>query len=268
MEKRKSESKEKLTSDAIQKKLHKASTDKLLALDLSNLNITEIPQNLLNLQLLEHLYLKGNFIETLPSDFFLKLKRLLWLDLRCNKLQNLPISVGQHKCLKTLLLGDNQLQYIPAELGLVQTLTGLNIGNNPLVDPPPNVVKKGIYEVKNYFLKKLGVKETPNVIVDTDSDDDSSDEDVTNAKEKARKTSTKEKWKNDDLELRRSYSEDLIHKIKEVPGPQCYSATLPLSYNGTCNVNAPHSAGTPCWFVHRPWTTGVFFTKKNNNETL
>jgi len=266
MEKRRKQSKETITFDNIQKKIHEASSDKLLALDLSNLNISEIPQSILSLHLLEHLYLKGNLIETLPIDFFTKLRSLVWLDLRCNKLQHIPVSVGQHKCLKTLLLGDNKLEYIPAELGLVKSLTGLNIGNNPLIDPPPNVVKKGIYEVKKYFLIKLDINETSKKI-ETDSDEDSSDEDIMNTKVETRKISTKEKWKNNNLELRRSYSEDGIRRSKEVPPPQCYSATLPQSFDGTCNVNGPHSAGTPCWFVHRPWTTGIFFTKRNNSET-
>lgn len=268
MEKRRKDSQSTVTLDSVENKIQQASIDKSLALDLSNLNITEIPESLLNLQHLEHLYLKENFIQTLPNDFFIKLRNLLWLDMRCNKLQNFPVSVGQHKCLKTLLLGDNNLQCIPAEIGLLKSLTGLNVGNNPLVDPPQSVVKKGVFEVKNYFLGKLGFKETPKKL-DIDPEEDSSDEEVTLEKEELcnRSTSLKERWKNDDFEHIRSHSEKGARKPRDFSDPQCYS-TLPDCYEGTCNVHGPHSSGSPCWFIHRPWTTGVFFTRSKNNETL
>lgn len=268
MEKQRKNVKDPITSGTVSKTIQQALMDKLLSLDLSYLNITEIPSTLISLHQLQHLYLKGNTIESLPEDFFIELRSLLWLDLRCNRLQSLPVSVGQHKHLKNLLLGDNKLEYLPAELALVTTLTGLNLVNNPLVDPPQHIVDKGIHEIKVYFLSKLGIKDTSKKL-DLESDDETSDptEAVPQAVQPC-KVSLKEKWKNSSMEYSRSYSEEGLLRPRDSSGSYCYNTALMHSYDLKCDINGPNvDSGSPCWFIHRPWTTGVFFTRTKNHET-
>ncbi|KAG8135466.1 hypothetical protein E2320_008485, partial [Naja naja] len=72
------------------------------------------------------------------------LSNLTWLDLRYNKLKELPSGIGCHKQLKTLLLERNPIKRLPVELGKVASLTALNLRNCPLEFPPLEVIQKGL----------------------------------------------------------------------------------------------------------------------------
>lgn len=85
--------------------------------DNSNKNLEEVPKKVLEMYNLKMLYLEGNLIESLPDDFFDKLSRLTWLDLRRNKLKTIPSGVANHSFLETLLLQDNQIEALPNEIG-------------------------------------------------------------------------------------------------------------------------------------------------------
>ena len=102
-------------------------------LDLSKRNIKELPSELLELTSLQvknlktslHLfrfvsilYLEGNKLIQLPSDLFLRLPHLKWLDLRHNQLTSIPNDgLLKHRSLQHLLLSGNRLQTLPCELG-------------------------------------------------------------------------------------------------------------------------------------------------------
>lgn len=59
----------------------------------------------------------GNKIEEIPDNLFLNLKKLVWLDLRNNKLKTIPQTIANHASLETLLLRDNNIEKLPLELG-------------------------------------------------------------------------------------------------------------------------------------------------------
>ena len=143
---------------AVRKSFEIASRKKLDGLDLIRKQIQQIPSGLdkFDLSNLKFLYLEGNIISFLPEDFFPCLASLEWLDLRNNILCEIPRNIGEHKKLKTLLLGRNQLKFLPAELGLVKTLTGLNLSDNPLEEPPQTILMKGFLLFKCIYLKGLG----------------------------------------------------------------------------------------------------------------
>lgn len=63
------------------------------------------------------LYLEKNQIEVIPNELFIHLPKLVWLDLRSNRLKTLPETIAHHQCLETLLLRDNDMQMLPMELG-------------------------------------------------------------------------------------------------------------------------------------------------------
>lgn len=85
--------------------------------DHSNKKLVKVPEPVLEMFNLKMLYLEGNALEVLPDDFFDKLKKLAWLDLRRNRLTTIPTNIADHQSLETLLLQDNKIEELPNELG-------------------------------------------------------------------------------------------------------------------------------------------------------
>ncbi|XP_071949140.1 uncharacterized protein [Antedon mediterranea] len=126
------------------------------SVDLAGKGMIYFPEELLELDKIEVLYLEGNKLTELPSTLFESLPNLRWLDLRNNQLQELPPSIGEHKHLKTLLIEGNQISMLPVELGFLKTLSGLNLRNNPLEFPPKEVTDQGVNSILR-FLREISV---------------------------------------------------------------------------------------------------------------
>lgn len=130
-------------------------------LDLSNMDITELPDTLGQLFQLKALILYGNQLATLPESLK-ELDQLTHLDLSSNQLTALPDSLGQLTQLTSLDLSRNQLTTLPASLrkstnlkrldifhnnfailpewlGDLKNLTDLIINDNQIVDLPDSV---------------------------------------------------------------------------------------------------------------------------------
>ncbi|XP_072897947.1 uncharacterized protein [Hemitrygon akajei] len=112
---------------------------------------------------IEHLYLEGNLLQELPEELFDHLPHLVWLDLRKNRLQKIPTRIGNHRCLRTLLLETNPLRELPVELGNVSTLKALNLRNCPLHFPPSDVVNLGTQIILS-FLREQATKSLPETL--------------------------------------------------------------------------------------------------------
>ena len=84
-------------------------------LDLSNLQLTELPPEIGNLHSLQELNLWGN------------------------KLSSLPPEIGNLSNLQTLYLGDNQLSSLPPEIGNLNNLHKLYLGSNQLSSYRPKL---------------------------------------------------------------------------------------------------------------------------------
>ncbi|KAK9871746.1 hypothetical protein WA026_014200 [Henosepilachna vigintioctopunctata] len=119
--------------------------------DQSKQKLTQIPDNLLKMYNLKMLYLEGNEIECLPEDFFVKLDKLNWLDLRNNKLKLIPKNIAYHQSLENLLLSNNYLEKLPNELGLVPKLKVLQISQNPLIYPSRSIITDGVQAICTYL---------------------------------------------------------------------------------------------------------------------
>eukprot|EP00043_Microstomoeca_roanoka_P028114 m.16916 g.16916 ORF g.16916 m.16916 type:complete len:311 (-) comp8178_c0_seq1:218-1150(-) len=120
-------------------------------LDLEGLGLTEVPVEVLRLSQLRGLYLSSNAIDRLPDDLFLALPQLIYLDLRNNRITQLPKTISHAKNLKTLLLGNNRITSLPAELGDLQALTGLNLAGNPIFLPPDEITHQGVNAIKAFL---------------------------------------------------------------------------------------------------------------------
>uniref|UniRef100_A0A4W3JVS1 Leucine-rich repeat-containing protein 27 n=2 Tax=Callorhinchus milii TaxID=7868 RepID=A0A4W3JVS1_CALMI len=102
----------------------------------------------------QNLYLEGNVLASLPENLFYQLPNLIWLDLRNNKLTSLPSSIGDHRCLRTLLLEGNPIRKLPVELGNLTSLKAINLRNCPIEFPPDNVLHQGLSAILE-FLRKI-----------------------------------------------------------------------------------------------------------------
>ena len=219
-------------------------------LDLNRNGIQQIPQGLdvFDLSRLKYLYLKGNAICLIPGDFFTCLHGLEWLDLRNNKVQEIPRSVGEHKNLKTLLLGRNKLTFLPTELGFIRTLTGLNLSNNPLEDPLQFVINRGVRAIKHYLLAKLRLKTE-------DYQSDGSESDYKRAEREGNNLQTD--YKEEAKESKGSDGQ-ITEGDPTTQPPLCTREVM--SYYGALLGDNSKS------YIFKPWKTGVL--KKEENSYL
>ena len=129
----------------------------LIWLDLSNNQLSSLPKYLGNLNNLIWLYLGYNQLSSL-SESLGNLNNLTWLYLEYNQLSSLPESLGNLTGLIGLGLGKNQLSNLPESLGNLTNLTWLDVGYNPLVNPPIGILNRGTKAIKNYLrqLKEEG----------------------------------------------------------------------------------------------------------------
>ncbi|XP_033005237.1 leucine-rich repeat-containing protein 27 isoform X5 [Lacerta agilis] len=104
------------SSSRICQALDKLESDSTVSLDLSRKDLQHLTDDIYKLLNLRHLHLEGNVLSVVPEDFFQNVPNLVWLDLRYNKIKELPPGIGCHKQLKTLLLERNPIKRLPVEL--------------------------------------------------------------------------------------------------------------------------------------------------------
>ncbi|XP_028391122.1 leucine-rich repeat-containing protein 27-like isoform X2 [Dendronephthya gigantea] len=169
--------------DLVIRMINSASALRSETLDLGSKCIYKIPNEILNLKHLESLHLQSNYITELPDEFFLKLTNLKWLDLRNNRLSSLPVSVGKHRTLRSLLLEGNSLTHLPCELGMTRSICGLSLSGNPLEFPPSEIIQKGTKEILKYLREMCDnsawTKDEVNPLPGAQSDEESDDTDNT-----------------------------------------------------------------------------------------
>ncbi|XP_048362110.1 leucine-rich repeat-containing protein 27 isoform X2 [Sphaerodactylus townsendi] len=141
------------SSASIRQSLENLLSSSSVSLDLSKKDLQHLTEDIYKLLNLKNLYLEGNALSVIPEDFFQHLPNLVWLDLRYNRIKELPPGIGCHKQLKTLLLERNPIKRLPVELGNVNSLTALNLRHCPLEFPPTEVVQKGLPVILSFLQK-------------------------------------------------------------------------------------------------------------------
>ncbi|ASS49470.1 MAG: hypothetical protein A3D31_02875 [Candidatus Fluviicola riflensis] len=106
---------------------------KITRLDLSETELTELPNRLYKLTALEYLNLSTNKLAHVAPELG-QLTRLSYLDLSHNQLSQLPTTFKQLKYLQELYLGDNQLTALPKNFLNLPFLVKLDLSHNSLTD--------------------------------------------------------------------------------------------------------------------------------------
>ncbi|WP_427161231.1 COR domain-containing protein [Aliinostoc sp. HNIBRCY26] len=121
------------TPPDVRKKIKDAKEKQLEKLDLSRLNLTEIPVEVFELEWLEHLDLRDNDIRNIPAAIT-SLRNLTWLDLGNSRLRQIPEAITKLKNLTTLYLRNTEITQIPETITHLQNLTTLYLRNNRITE--------------------------------------------------------------------------------------------------------------------------------------
>ncbi|MCP4344834.1 MAG: GTP-binding protein, partial [Desulfobacterales bacterium] len=108
------------------------------ALDLSHIQLAQLPPKIFELKNLQALNLSNNQLAQLPPEIS-ELINLQTLDLTGNQLTQLPPEISELINLQTLDLGFNQLTQLPPEISELKNLRSLYMSSNQLIQLPPEI---------------------------------------------------------------------------------------------------------------------------------
>ncbi|EEY53634.1 uncharacterized protein PITG_07321 [Phytophthora infestans T30-4] len=151
-------SKNSLTTDAVTAMLASGTragiSSSLKELDLRNNVLTDIPQNLQNLQAMDTLLLSFNRIKGLNGFPWSSMSQLSVLSIAHNRLESCG-TVYQAPKLTSLSLENNELRQIPAEFALCENLRALYLGGNPQRGIRAHILNSGTEAVLKYLRNRL-----------------------------------------------------------------------------------------------------------------
>ncbi len=134
--------------------ISKAISEKLGYIDLSFLSLTEVPQEIGELEWLYEINLSHNFLSRLP-DTFRKLKRLQVLDLSYNffnGIESLPFDTYDNLSIQEIDISNNNIQKFPNELFNLDYLEEVYLENNPVQNKVPlEIWTAGFTSISNYL---------------------------------------------------------------------------------------------------------------------
>lgn len=122
--------------------------------DLSFMDLTEIPEQIFQLSKLKRLEITDNNISDIPECFF-NLSNLEYLDFSRNKIHQIPSSISKLSNLKVLKISGNLLESIPLDLFSNIELTQLNFSDNQINSIPSEIIKLSNIEYLNFSNNEL-----------------------------------------------------------------------------------------------------------------
>lgn len=123
----------------------------IIGLDLSGLNLKEIPDCIQRLKHLEIFSLVGNSIEEIP-DWIGKLKLLKQLIVVNNKIKEVTKLIGKLLSLEVLNLAQNELEELPESIGNLFSLKELVLYNNQLKNLPYTI--ENLSSLEKIFIQR------------------------------------------------------------------------------------------------------------------
>jgi Leucine-rich repeat (LRR) protein len=116
----------------------------IIRLDLSGNRLQNLPAEIGRLSNLEELYIEDNMLTgTLPAEIRM-MRNLRVLDVSGNQLTGIPAEIGQLENLAALDLSSNNLSTYPNELLNLQNLEILNISNNNFNEESVNIIREAL----------------------------------------------------------------------------------------------------------------------------
>ena len=144
--------------EIVKKLVLKAKKEGATSLDLSEMQLTELPEEIYQLVQLETLDLSNNRLRILPREIG-QLTQLKSLFLRNNYLSNLPEEIGQLIQLENLYLRNNSLETLPKEISQLILLENLQLNYNSLETLPKEISQ--LTQLENLYLRNNSLKSLP-----------------------------------------------------------------------------------------------------------
>jgi internalin A len=125
---------------AVLQKIKQAADTNATELDLSQMGLTEIPEEIAQLTNLSELYLHGNNITIIP-DFISQLTHLSKLYISNNEISTIPDSITRLTNLSVLHLYNTKISIIPDSIKRLTNLSVLDLSNNQISCIPDSISK-------------------------------------------------------------------------------------------------------------------------------
>ena len=140
------------------KKLSTTGKQNFQALDFGGQGLRALSKALFQYSFLEKLHLPHNKLEQLPVDIG-QLKNLVHLDVSGNQLTEIPEEVGMLTNLQKLYLFDNHVRVLPWALGFLFNLETLGVAGNPLNEEQlTKIMHEGTKSLVEYFRENMPSK--------------------------------------------------------------------------------------------------------------
>lgn len=127
---------------------------------LDNLQIHTLPDDITDLDNLQSLYIRGNYLRELPEEIG-QLKNLTKLYLDNNSINYLPDSIVNLSQLEVLFLNNNELMSLPNNFGNLNKLERLSLTGNNLEEIPESLVE--LVELKQLYLNNNKLIQLPDM---------------------------------------------------------------------------------------------------------
>jgi len=145
-----------------ERRIEKALQKRARQLNLSDMRLTELPESIASLTLLQLLYLSNNQLTEVPESIA-SLTQLQLLDLRNNRLKEVPESIASLTQLQWLYLSNNQLTEVPESIASLTQLKSLYLSdNNRLTEVPESIAS--LTHLKRLDLSNNRLTEVPESI--------------------------------------------------------------------------------------------------------
>ncbi|MEH2303584.1 MAG: leucine-rich repeat domain-containing protein [Nostoc sp.] len=141
--------------------IKKARREGAIELDLSDMELSEIPEAIASLTQLQQLYLSGNKLTQVP-EAIASLTQLQTLDLSGNKLTQVPEAIASLTQLQTLNLSYNQLTQLPEAIASLTQLQNLDLSHNELTQLPEAIAS--LTQLQNLDLSNNELTQVPEAI--------------------------------------------------------------------------------------------------------